>query len=199
MDKIDILIEGYARTSEDGTWVACCSTTLITAQGGKKVIVDPGNNRGLLLDALNKRGLTPGDVDLVFVTHHHLDHIMNVALFPQATVVDSETAYRGDAGKSVGTVLPGTDIKIVRTPGHEAVHASLLVTTEKGKVLVGGDIYWWYEDEEQTLSIEKADDAATDLGALRESRKKILDMADFLIPGHGPMKDLRVEREKNEL
>ena len=44
--------------------------------GGRAAFVDTGVNDSvpLLLDALARSGLAPGDVDFVFVTHVHLDH-----------------------------------------------------------------------------------------------------------------------------
>lgn len=44
--------------------------------GGRAAFVDTGVNDSvpLLLDALARNGLSPGDVDFVFVTHVHLDH-----------------------------------------------------------------------------------------------------------------------------
>ena len=45
-------------------------------EGGKAAFVDTGVNDSvpLLLDALSRQGLAPGDVEFVFVTHVHLDH-----------------------------------------------------------------------------------------------------------------------------
>ena len=45
-------------------------------QDGRAAFVDTGTNDSvpLLLDALDQQGLTPADVDYVFLTHIHLDH-----------------------------------------------------------------------------------------------------------------------------
>src|SRR5579872_410887 len=116
MNTIDILIEGYAKITDTG-WDASSTTTLITvsspvilnkvkdlnskiedssqAQNDKilRIIVDPGANRDLLFEKLKTRGLSLEDIDYVFITHHHLDHAMNVGLFPNAKVIDEEAVY----------------------------------------------------------------------------------------------------------
>jgi glyoxylase-like metal-dependent hydrolase (beta-lactamase superfamily II) len=60
-----------------------------------------------------------------------------------------------------------------------------------GKVVVVGDIFWWTEkgepkkDFESLINLE--DPYVKDEKALKESRKKILEVADWIIPGHGKM------------
>ena len=53
--------------------------------------------------------------------------------------------------------------------------------------MVGADVFWWAENEEQKVDIEKHDDFAEDMKTLKESRRKALEIADFIIPGHGKM------------
>lgn len=82
-------------------------------------------------------------------------------------------------------MLPKTDIRVVKTPGHSPEHASLLVPTAEGKVLVGADIFWWAEGVKPTLDLDFPDEFASDMDKLKESRKKALEIADWVIPGHG--------------
>jgi len=51
MNKVEVLVEGYAKVNSDGTWDATSSTTFIDT-GKHKIIMDPGCNRKLLLKAL---------------------------------------------------------------------------------------------------------------------------------------------------
>lgn len=83
--------------------------------------------------------------------------------------------------------LPGTDIQVIQTPGHEDAHASLIVGTKEGKIVVVGDVFWWADGEEQTVDVEKEDTYASNMEALKESRKKLLKIANLIIPGHGKM------------
>jgi len=72
------------------------------------------------------------------------------------------------------------DIKIIKTPGHSYDALTLLVNTKDGIVAVVGDL-WWKENYPQN------DPYASDKEKLEESRKKVLEIADYIIPGHGKM------------
>lgn len=74
MAKVKVLIEGYAKELKKG-WVATSTTCLVTT-GDKKIITDPGCNRKKLLEALKKEGLTTNDINYVFLSHCHPDHIL---------------------------------------------------------------------------------------------------------------------------
>ncbi|HYK09031.1 MAG TPA: MBL fold metallo-hydrolase [Candidatus Eisenbacteria bacterium] len=186
MNTIDILIEGYAKITSNG-WDASSSCTLIVTNSGKKIIADPGANRDLLFEQLKKRSLSLEDIDMVFITHHHLDHAMNVGLFPNAKVIDEEAVYTQAVAVEGVQMLPDTDISVIATPGHEYAHAILIVPTKDGTVVVAGDTFWWTSTEEQVVNIEKPDDFAEKMEELKASRKVVLDLADWVIPGHGKM------------
>jgi glyoxylase-like metal-dependent hydrolase (beta-lactamase superfamily II) len=187
MNKVKVLIEGYAKVNKDGTWDATSSATLIDI-GKLKIIVDPGCNRKLLLEALAKENLKTRDIDYVFVTHYHPDHCLLMGIFENAVNYDSVQWQKGSVGGDVkNDLLPDTDIKIIKTPGHSSEHSSLLVNTENGKILIGGDVFWWAEGEDQEVDVNKHDDFASDLSTLKFSRSQVLEMADFIIPGHGKM------------
>lgn len=190
MNEVKVLIEGYAKVNPDGTWDATCSTTLILTDN-HTIIMDPGCNRQLLLQALHKEKLEVGDIDMVFISHYHPDHCVLVGIFENATVYDSVQWQNGPIGGETPPILPDTDIQIIKTPGHTPDHASLLVTTSEGKVLVGADVFWWSEGEEQKIDINKPDPFASDQKLLTLSRSAVLslskDHALTIIPGHGKM------------
>lgn len=186
MNRIDILVEGYAKIMDIG-WIASGTTTLITTDSGLKIITDPGVNRQLLLRSLKNRKLTVHDINFVFITHHHLDHSMLVGIFPNARVIDVEAIDWQNIAIDSPKSIPGTDIAIIATPGHESTHGILTVPTEKGIVTVAGDNFWWTTDEKQEVNIEKHDDFAEDMKALKQSRKELLRLSDWIIPGHGKM------------
>ncbi len=184
MNQVKVLIEGYAKINPDGTWDATSTTTLIDT-GKHKIIMDPGCNRHMLLAALAKENLKTGDIDIVFISHYHPDHCTLMGIFENATVFDSIQWQKGPIGGETKTTLPGTDIKIIKTPGHSPEHASLLVPTTKGKILVAADVFWWADGEEQKVDINKHDDFASDQAILKLSRSHALKIADYIIPGHG--------------
>lgn len=191
MNTVDILIPGYAKVTDKG-WVASGTTTLITTDSGKHILVDPGANKEKLLQALEAKNLETKDIEYVFLTHLHLDHSLLMGIFEDAKVVTFEAITDGDKGELVPTLIPGTDISLIQTPGHEYAGASLLVPTSNGTVGIVGDVFWFEEGEEENLDIEKKDDFAGSIEQLVESRKKVVDLADWIIPGHGKM--LKVTR-----
>lgn len=189
MTKVKVLIEGYA-DEEAGN--ASSSTTLIS-DNGFYIIVDPGVNRELLLDALKNNGLSTQDINYVILTHTHLDHCALAGIFENAKILDDTTIYsfNGNEEEHDGKV-PGTDIQLISTPGHDQFHCFVLVDTKDyGKVAIGGDVFWWWNEEEQKTDRESLlnhkDPYVKDEKALMESRKKVLELADYVIPGHGKM------------
>ncbi|PWE34202.1 MBL fold metallo-hydrolase [Maritimibacter sp. 55A14] len=83
---------------------------------GSTILVDSGPRdlfgptAGNLPDALDETGVAPGDVDLIFFTHLHPDHIAGAltaegaAVFPNAEVVipEAEIAFWSDAARFQG-------------------------------------------------------------------------------------------------
>lgn len=186
--EISVLAEGYAEILEGGRLRASPSAVLVE-DAGTRLLVDPGADRGGLFSGLARNGLSAEDVNLIFVTHTHLDHILNLRLFPEAEVCDSSYIYRGDEEIPIGRYVPGTKVEVLPTPGHTPDHASLLVTVENEVWLVAGDLFWWWDgavqktDRESLLGLE--DESATDPAALKTSRMRALARAEVVIPGHG--------------
>ncbi|MBT5016923.1 MBL fold metallo-hydrolase [Candidatus Peregrinibacteria bacterium] len=186
MAKIDILIDGYAKKLDDG-WIVNPTVVLIQNKG-KNLIVDPGADRKALLDSLEKRGLTVNDIDVVFLTHGHTDHVLLAGIFEKARVYNFTEIYEGIREWEHDNRIEELDLEILPTPGHMPDHCSLIVPTDEGVVVVAGDVFWWVDGEEQIIDIERPDQHfASDPKALIESRKKVLEIADFIIPGHGKM------------
>ncbi|OGY93068.1 MAG: hypothetical protein A3H70_05515 [Candidatus Komeilibacteria bacterium RIFCSPLOWO2_02_FULL_48_11] len=194
MANIKLLIQGYARIAKNG--FCASSATVLIRDSGKIVLVDPGSNTVRLQSVLKKEKIKPQDVDYVFLTHFHLDHILNIRFFPQATILDVDTIYKKDRGVVYGGFIPGTKIQAMPTPGHAHEHGALVVKTEKGRVAVAGDLFWWNDGEKQKTDwrslVYKKDAYVKNWKQLVASRKKLLELADWIIPGHG--KVFRVEK-----
>jgi len=138
-------------------------------------------DRALIVDPLKQAGVSPHDVTHIFISHHHPDHTVNIALFPNAEVVDFWGLYKGDLWRDHRegyTIAPG--IRVLRTPGHTKEDASLVVETAEGTYVLTR--LWWFPD----MTPEK-DPLAWNQAQLEENRKKILAIADWIIPGHGKM------------
>jgi len=191
MNKVKVLIEGFAQEN-DGFEKVSPSVVLIETDKFK-IIVDPGFNRKNLVEALKKEKIETGEINFVMLTHCHMDHLILAGIFENAILLDSGDQYlQNGIIKRQEENLLGDDIKIIQTPGHDQFHCSIAVNTENmGKVVVAGDIFWWTEkgepkkDFESLINLE--DPYVKDEKALKESRKKILEVADWIIPGHGKM------------
>jgi glyoxylase-like metal-dependent hydrolase (beta-lactamase superfamily II) len=191
MAEVKVLIEGYAK-EENGAEFAS-STTILIREGDLNIIVDPGMNRKLLLESLKKEGLPSDKINYVILTHYHLDHSLLAGIFKNARIMDNSDicSWDGKIETHDGKV-PGTDIEIIRTPGHDMFHCSVLVkTNEFGKVIIAGDVFWWEDSQEQKTDKESLmkhkDPYMKNEEELTNSRKKILEIADYIIPGHGKM------------
>lgn len=191
MNKLNILIEGYAHPTEDGNYKASPTTSLIY-HNGLKILVDPGANKDMLLDALAKEGVTTTDIDIVFLSHYHPDHFLNIRLFPDKDLYDGSMIWRNDLEIAYSGNIPGTEIQVISTPGHSPEDCSLLFIDDTlGKVCIAPDVFWWEDGKQETDTLEDLlnliDPFATDTTALHESRKKVLALADWIVPGHGKM------------
>jgi len=181
--NVFILVEGYVK---DGGETVQSTVTLIQ-DGETNLIVDPGMTKDpfAIVNALTEHKLTPDDISFVIITHHHPDHTRHMGLFPKATLIDYSAKYEQDKWYDLPTgdyqITP--HVKTMRTPGHTKEDITVLVsevhTIEPNKLVTVGICHlWWYEGKED-------DPTAQDMIALRESRKKVLGLIDYLIPGHG--------------
>jgi len=189
MAKIKILIPGYAKKIDNG-WLASSTVTLIE-DNNKKIIIDPGCNKKELLRTISQQGLEPANIDYVLLTHNHTDHILLTAIFENAKVLNDTEIYNNDKQTEHENIIPDTDLKIIQTPGHDQFHCALIVNTKEGTYIVAGDVFWWMDEEEQETDYDSLlnhnDPYVKDQKTLKQSRKRILELADFVIPGHGKM------------
>lgn len=187
---VSILVEGYAHPGKDGIYEASPTSSVIFSDN-KTILVDPGTNKEMLLSGLKNFELRTSDIDLIFLSHYHPDHFLNLSLFPEIDLYDGSMRWSNDKEYFYDTsgVIPGTSIKLLPTPGHAPEHTSLLVDTREGIVCVAQDVFWWQDGKQKTDNynelINYLDPFASDMDALRESRKKVLAVADLIIPGHG--------------
>jgi glyoxylase-like metal-dependent hydrolase (beta-lactamase superfamily II) len=173
-----LLHPGYVR--DDGVSVG--SSVSLATDGEAVIVVDPGMvaDRAAILEPLAARGFAPADVTHVVLTHHHPDHALNVALFPNAELIDAWARYRGDQWLDHGgdgyRVSPHT--RILLTPGHTPQDLTFMIETADG--VVACTHAWWHADR-----TPETDPLADDQAALEASRRRILAEADIVVPGHG--------------
>src|ERR671933_1371793 len=90
--RLDVLFTGYAEMPH------VAGTVSLVRDADRVVVVDPGMvaDRELILGPLRALGVAPEDVTDVVVSHHHLDHTVNIALFPAVPVHDFRWVIEGD-------------------------------------------------------------------------------------------------------
>jgi len=191
-----VLVEGKHEKQEEKVMIGSTVTLIKT---DKNIIVDTGSflDRDKLIAELKKQNLTPEDIDIVILTHLHLDHIVNVDLFKNAKVYckfrggeypgQFHTPQEGclQRTKIDDNVEIADNVKFLLTPGHSMDCISVLVETEKGKIVISGDAI----ASEEWASKEKQPDKIVipHVEEYNKSREKILKIADYIIPGHGKM------------
>lgn len=151
--------------------------------------------------ALALLGLTPKDIDLVILSHGHIDHVGSLPLFAHAPILmtareraEPAPLYFGQARpipwpdaayRLIDTDTPVCDgLTLVPTPGHTAGHLSALVTLPDGRsVILAADAI--NRASEPSEGFADADDPAT----ARASANYLLSLAPpeaLLIYGHEP-------------
>lgn len=150
-----------------GCFVVRTGDTTVLIDAGLGPIDLPGQaHGGDLLTGLEAAGVKPADVDVIVLTHLHMDHIgwtvqNNALTFPNATIrfgeqdlgqfVHTETpdAFSApiiNAFMEQGTVEPITDdgeivpgISTIHAPGHTLGHRCVVLSSGEERVLLLGD------------------------------------------------------------
>jgi glyoxylase-like metal-dependent hydrolase (beta-lactamase superfamily II) len=171
------------------------SSTVTLIKGEKNVVVDSGGfaDAEVIKKSLNKEGLTPEQIDFVIATHYHWDHVSNFHIFKNARLYKCYSFSSYIDIKNNKTALANIqdgfriidDIELILTPGHVEHHMSVVVNTDKGKVVIAGDAIGHKEWVDLTKLPDKR--YVWDEKKYTESRKKILKIADYVIPGHSDM------------
>jgi N-acyl homoserine lactone hydrolase len=161
---VDPLVQGYPGRATHHGALGWSGITLLRGDG-RVVLVDAGGFglRAPLAQALAERGVAPGGVTDVLLTHVHYDHAVNALLFPRAAVwisgadlewardrpsgfdpvpelyaaaLDADARTRRIGGD--GPVLPG--IEAIAAPGHTPGSVVYRVaTTDATDILFAGD------------------------------------------------------------
>jgi len=167
--RVDLLIPGLPAKADHFLFGIC---SLLLLRDGKRTILfdcGPYRVRLTLLEALAAHGLTPEQVDTVFLSHLHWDHIENIDLFRHAEILVPrlEFEYAAEIRPSDwGTppyaremlagmrltlledreqeIFPGA--KTLPLPGHSVGLQGLVVQAEGGDLVLASDAVWSARD-----------------------------------------------------
>lgn len=196
-----ILLPGVPVSSGRGA-LGWCNVVLLRWRG-QVILFDTGSygDRALLLARLDACGLAPSDVDLVFASHFHYDHVANAELFSCPVVVsERERRYAVEAeylarhdpfvpralvpflGARLEALGEGEELapglRSVPLPGHTPGSAGLLLADEG--VLLAGDAVknaWDLVRGEPPPSFHSRDTAP-------ENYRRVRELARVVVPGH---------------
>ncbi len=205
---IDVLVQGFPGKSVcHGTlgW----STIALLRGHGRNALVDVGafGMRKTLLARLAERGLGPGDITDVVLTHCHYDHAVNWVTFPNArvfiggaeldwavtvpfgqTIVPELYVRELVASERLVRVAPGEEVlprlAAHATPGHTPGHLVYVLEGAGHDVIFTGDAA-----KNRAELLECRADATMDAGASAASIAAIMELwrrrpGSVLIPGH---------------
>ena len=179
-----VLAPNAGEMTLDGT-----NTWVLREPGARRsVVVDPGPADAGHLDAVAELA---GEVGVVLLTHHHLDHAEAAREFAERVgcgVRALDPEYRlGSEGLGGGDVVEvdGLEIRVVATPGHTADSLSFVLPAERA-VLTGDTVLG-----RGTTVVAHPDGQ---LGAYLGSLDRLHALAEAqevrtIWPGHGPVLD----------
>jgi glyoxylase-like metal-dependent hydrolase (beta-lactamase superfamily II) len=157
---------------------------------------------------LERAGVSPDDVDYVFLTHCHYDHCSNLALFPNAEVVvpghawhfwhdqplrvvylhegflDYLGSLRSEGRLRLmddGIIAPGLGVRWVG--GHSPCSQFIYANTSQGVAVFTGDTVQMYGNLDHDDIIAICGDEEQCWQALGLARTDV----NLLIPGHDPL------------
>jgi glyoxylase-like metal-dependent hydrolase (beta-lactamase superfamily II) len=201
--KIDLLIPGLPAKTDQFLF-GICSLALLRG-AGRNILFDTGpfRVRPLLLDALRAHGLAPRDIDTVFLTHLHWDHVENLDLFSHAEIMTPRLEYDYAAAPRAAdwgtppyvhailegmrvTLLPNEEQELfpgVRTlllPGHSIGLQGLAIDTPDGRAVLASDALWSARDATRAVP----DVAFFNPAQAQSSLDHALASGDLFFPGH---------------
>jgi N-acyl homoserine lactone hydrolase len=176
-----------------------------------------------LTDQLAQIGLKCGDIGRVAISHTHGDHIGNMRLFPNATVVMQRAEYNWihspdgpndnvNQLMALARTLLGTpkrlqlidgdtdvfgdgSVTLLATPGHTPGHQSLLVHLKNsGFILLSGDVVHLQENFEKDIVPSLNTDKAASIASMERVKQLIATYNATLFINHDKSQTDKLKR-----
>ncbi len=182
LSKVSVLKFGSLIRDESGNILDARSSVTLITSGNRKIIVDTGlgGEGGQIIDALARKGLRPGDIDVVINTHSHPDHCGNNHLFSRAELLKPKE----------GEII-APYVWAMETPGHTldsisiVVEAPIVVDASEAEgaarvIVIAGDAL-----PTQSNFLKEVPPALhVDRSLAVSSMSRITRIADIVVPGH---------------
>jgi glyoxylase-like metal-dependent hydrolase (beta-lactamase superfamily II) len=182
--KLKIIRSGYLIRAENGMILDASSTAVLIETDKNYILVDSSKSgdKEMIVKNLLKNKIKLKDITILIFTHAHTDHIGNANIFHNAQI------YIHSLDKLFNSAIHikrfpyriEEDIEIIDTPGHSWDSISVILKKINRVYAITGDciplknnLIDWIPPI-VNVDPEKA----------IESMKKILKIADIIIPGH---------------
>jgi glyoxylase-like metal-dependent hydrolase (beta-lactamase superfamily II) len=178
----------WGESDNRGVRSAICTCTLIRGDSFH-VLVDPSlkDEKEMRSELDRRTGLSPSDIDAVFITHQHGDHHWGLVHFRRARWLAGATVAEGlnKSGRYQKSIEPAgrrllDAIDVVPTPGHTMDHHSMRFDCDGLSVVVAGDSVptrdFWRE--------RRGYFNAVDFELSARTMDEISSVADMVVPGH---------------
>jgi glyoxylase-like metal-dependent hydrolase (beta-lactamase superfamily II) len=141
---------------------------------------------GRILDA--RCGLTHADIDVVYLTHSHGDHVVDIHAFNKAALLMAKEEFhhlKNPNDPQLYGVIPAdaplaAGIEYIHLPGHTPGLTGLVFQAAEGRIVLASDAAMtkdFYEAKQGYFN--NVDPVAT-----VDSINRIAKIADIVIPGH---------------
>jgi|Deesub1362A_J573_1020465.scaffolds.fasta_scaffold01329_6 glyoxylase-like metal-dependent hydrolase (beta-lactamase superfamily II) len=177
MASFEIVLKGEIIRKND--LILYASSTVCFIDDGIYLIVDTGNRdkKVEILERMNEIGISPKEIDVIFNTHAHRDHIGNNELFVNAKIFAPEVECLEIPKAEVSLDFLSDNVRVLKTPGHTWNHSSVLIDE---KICVAGDAIPTLENLKNwsppRIHVSKE--------LAMESMRRIIESSELIIPGH---------------
>ncbi|MBH5319365.1 MBL fold metallo-hydrolase [Paenibacillus sp. GSMTC-2017] len=145
-------------------------------QGSEKtVLVDAGLSMKKLDELMRERGISGHDLDALFVTHEHSDHIKGLGAFARKyeLPIYANEATWGAMERHVGTIAP--EKQVIMETGEQLSFGPMYVQSYPISHDAAEPVGYCFEEQGEKLSL------ATDLGYVSEKVKRQIIDSDVLV------------------
>ena len=202
MANVEVLTYGFSFNTDQGSFGY--STNSLLTVDNQTILVDtgPSSRRAWLYRALESKGLSPDDIDVVILTHMHWDHCQNTDLFRNARILvhPAELDYARNPNRAdmavaqymadmidkmkVELVSEGDrvmeGVTIIDTPGHTKGHISVVVSADGETAIMAGDAM----PDSGTVVRGLPTNIFWDVEDAKSSVEKLVGSSSVFYPGH---------------